>query len=87
MAVKYCFKKSKQCLRNIQLYLECLKKASKQTVNLAAAERCFIRLTAAGCGPGHILLFGLQILVWPTWEADHLITQYKFTFIRKSGLH
>lgn len=51
MAIKYCFKKSKQCLKNIQLYMECLKKASKQTINLAAAEHCFIRLNAAWVWP------------------------------------
>lgn len=33
------------------------------------------------------MLFGLEMLVWPTWKADHLITKYKFTFIRKSALN
>lgn len=29
----------------------------------------------------------IRNIVWPPWEADHLITEYKFTFIRKSALN
>ena len=39
-------------------------------------------LTLFDCGTCHIMLFGSEMLVQPTWEADHLITKYKLTFIR-----
>jgi hypothetical protein len=35
------------------------------------------------CAAHHITVFGLKILVWPTWEADHWI--YNFTY-KKSAL-
>lgn len=36
------------------------------------------------CCTCHIMLFGSEM---PTWEADHLITKYKLTFIRNSALN
>ena len=44
-------------------------------------------LTLFDCGTCHIMLFGSEMLVQPTGEADHLITKYKLTFIRNSALN
>ena len=44
-------------------------------------------LTLFDCDACHIMLFGSEMLVQPTWEADHLITKYKLTFIRNSDLN
>lgn len=55
----------------------------KQANNLATA---FLGLMLLRCGTYHSML-GLEILVWSTWEADHLITEYKVTFVRKSALN
>ena len=39
---------------------------------------------AFDCCTCHIMLFGSEM---PTWEAGHLITKYKLTFIRNSALN
>lgn len=60
-------------------------KKKKRTVRLE--NMALLGLMLFACGTCHAMLFGLEVLVWPPWEADHLITEYKFTFIRKSSLN
>lgn len=74
-------------MERFQLYMDCLKSKQTNKHTLWLQGTAVLGFMWLGCGTCHIKLYGLEILVRPTWEAVHLIAEYKLTFTRKSALN